>query len=119
MKETLIRSETNKHSNSNSKVESESNFTKEIIEDNFINSFKDNQPIDVNYLVTTNKEPSTFQKARFDSKGVKIWKGNNYHISFKSKNKFVSYIDIQSYKIQKYLVKVKQSHFLQKIVVVL
>ena len=36
MKETLI--ETNKYSNSNSKIESESNFTKEITEENFLNS---------------------------------------------------------------------------------
>ena len=98
MKETLMCSETNKYSNSNSKLGSESNFTKEIIEDNFINSFKDKQSIDLNYPVTTNKEPSIFQNARFDSKGIKICKGNNYHISFKSKNKFVSYINIQSYK---------------------
>ena len=36
MKETLIG--TNKYSNSNSKIESESNFIKEIIEENFLNS---------------------------------------------------------------------------------
>ena len=98
MKETSMCSETNKYSNSNSKLGSESNFTKEIIEDNFINSFKRKQPIDLNYPVTTNKEPSIFQNARFDSKGIKICKGNNYHISFKSKSQFVSYVDIQSYK---------------------
>ena len=52
----------------------------------------------MNYPKITNKEFSIFQRTRFDSKGVKICKGNNYYISFKSKDKFVSYIDIQNYK---------------------
>ena len=98
MKETLLRCETNKHSNSNSKIGSESNFTKEIIEENFVNSFKETQPIDLTQPASTGKEHSVFHRARFDSKGVKICKGNNYHISFKSNEQFITYTDIQSYK---------------------
>lgn len=98
MKETLARCKTNKYSNSYSKIGTESNFTSGIIEENFANSFKYKQHLDLSHHFTNNKENSIFHKARFDYKGIKICKGNNYHISFKSNDKFVTYIDIPSYK---------------------